>query len=90
MVGYSSNGGSGDGIGAHPDEPVCRHTTVPVSSHAAGTDPNARECSDGSPTSTALAKLTALKPRSALRRISPAATSGSGSQVNCNGMIRPG
>ena len=34
-VGNSSNGGSGEGSGAHDDAPVCRHTTVAVSSQAA-------------------------------------------------------
>ena len=34
-VGSSSKGGSGDGSGAHDEAPVCRQTTVPVSSQAA-------------------------------------------------------
>ena len=34
-MGSSSNGGSGEGSGAHDEAPVCRHTTVAVSSQAA-------------------------------------------------------
>ena len=34
-VGSSSKGGSGEGSGAQDEAPVCRHTTVPVSSQAA-------------------------------------------------------
>ncbi len=34
-MGSSSKGGSGEGSGAQPDAPVCRQTTVPVSSQAA-------------------------------------------------------
>src|SRR5690348_17070515 len=48
-VGNSSKGGSSLGIGAHDAEPVCRHTTVSVSSHAARSGSHAPDRNDGSP-----------------------------------------
>ena len=42
--GNSSKGGSGEGMGAQPDEPVCRQRTVPVSSQAARKGSHCREC----------------------------------------------
>lgn len=49
------------------------------------------ECNEGSPSLTGnSAKLTALKPRAAFRRISSAASAGSFSHGICNGMTRSG
>src|SRR5271166_5989872 len=90
-VGNSSNGGSGDGRGAHAEAPVWRHTTVAVSSHAAKKGSHAPEKMEGTPRRAGNSgKLTARKPRSALRRTSSAATATSTSQGSCNGMIRSG
>ena len=86
-----SNGVSGAGIGAHCEEPVCRQMTVagllacgqeriPVAGVQAGQPDWAG--SSG--------KLTALKPRSALRRSSSAASCGSASHGSCSGMMRSG
>ena len=61
-VGYSSKGGSDDGIGAHADEPVCKQTTVSVSAHAARNGSQWPECNDGrSSLDGNSAKLTALR-----------------------------
>src|SRR5687768_10592055 len=70
-VGNSSKGGSGDGIGAHAAEPVWRHTTVPVSAHAARNGSQAPLWTDAYPSCVGNSgKLTALKPRAAFVRIS--------------------
>ena len=90
-MGSSSNGGDGDGRGAHADEPVCRHTTVPVSSQAAKNGSQWRVKMAGRPSWAGNSgKLTALKPRRALARTSSAATATSASQGSCSGMIRSG
>ena len=79
-MGKSSKGGSGDGSGAHPDAPVWRQTTVEVSSHAAKNGSHSPEKIDGTPRRAGNSgKLTALKPRAALRRISSVATATSAS-----------
>src|SRR5579875_2045930 len=66
-VGNSSKGGSGDGSGAQPDEPVCRQTTVPVSSQAPRKGSQWPLWREGRFSLDGIsAKLTALKPRSAL------------------------
>ena len=44
-----SEGASGAVAGDVPDEPTCRHTTVPVSSQAAMSGSQYFECNDGSP-----------------------------------------
>ena len=74
-VGRSSKGGSGEGSGAQADEPVCRHTTVPVSC-AGGEEGVPVAAEDGGQPSWAgnSGKLTALKPRAALARTSAAAS----------------
>ena len=75
---YSSSGAPGERAAVHDDEPLCRHTTVSVSSHARRNGSQWSVCIDGSRRSTGFSgKLTALKPRSALRRTSAAAISGS-------------
>src|SRR4051794_27712790 len=91
MVGKNSKVGSGEGTGAHDAEPVCRHTTVSVSAQASQSGSQWRLCGDGSPIWAGNSgKLRARKPRSALARTRSAATSGSGNQVICSGMMRPG
>ncbi len=90
-MGKSSKGGSGDGSGAQPDAPVCRHTTVDVSSQAAKNGSQAPEKIDGVPRRAGNSgKLTALKPSAALRRTSSVATSTSASHGSCNAMMRSG
>ena len=44
-----SDGASGAVAGDVPDEPTCRHTTVPVSSHAAMSGSQWPVCNDGQP-----------------------------------------
>ena len=74
-VGNSSNGGSGEGSGAQDDAPVCRQTTVAVSSQAAKKGSHAPLKMEGSCNWAGNSgKLTALKPRAALARTSDAAT----------------
>src|SRR6185437_5546379 len=86
-VGNSSNGGSGEGSGAQADEPVCRHTTVPVSSQAAKKGSQCPLKMDGSWSWAGNSgKLTALKPRAALARTSSAATATSTSHGSCRGI----
>ena len=90
-MGNSSKGGSGDGSGAHAEAPVCRQTTVAVSSHAAKNGSQAPEKIDGSPRRAGNSgKLTALKPRAALRRTSAAATATSASHGSWRAMMRSG
>ncbi len=85
----SSSGAYGEREADQPDEAQCRHTTVPVSWHAARNGSQCPVCSDGRPRSTGCStKLTARKPRSALRRISAAAISGSDSHGSWSGMNR--
>src|SRR5271165_2383840 len=65
-VGNSSNGGSGDGSGAHPDAPTCRQTTVSVSAHAAKNGSHLPEKIDARPRRAGNSgKLIARKPRPA-------------------------
>ncbi len=90
-VGKSSKGGSGEGSGAHPEAPVWRQTTVAVSSHAAKNGSHSPEKIDGTPSRAGNSgKLTALKPRAALRLTSCAASATSASQGSCSGMMRSG
>jgi hypothetical protein len=70
---------------------VCRHTMVPVSSQQAKKESHTPLCRLGSPHwAGSSGKLTALKPRCALRRISAAASCGSASHGSCSGMMRSG
>ena len=90
-MGNNSNGGSGEGRGAHDEAPVWRHTTVAVSSQAAKKGSHLPLKMEGSPNWAGNSgKLTALKPRAALARTSVAATSTSANQGSCRGMIRSG
>ena len=86
-----SAGASDDVDGALDDEPTCRHTTVPVSSHAARSGSQYPVCNDGSPRrSGSSGNVIARNPRAAFARTSAAATSGSSSHGTWHGMIRPG
>src|ERR1700749_3460784 len=86
-----SNGVSGAGIGAHWADPVWRHTTVSVSWQAAKKGSHTPLCRLGIPHWAGNSgKLTALKPRAALRRSSSVASCGSASHGSCSGMMRSG
>src|SRR5580698_7941229 len=90
-VGSNSKGGAGDGRGAHDEAPVWRQTTVSVSSQAAKKGSHSPEKMEGKPRAEGNSgKLTALKPRSALRRTSLVATAMSANQGSWSGMIRSG
>src|SRR5947207_15807922 len=52
-AGKSSKGGTGEGMGAHDAEPVCRHTTLPVSAHASHSGSQCILCTDRRPISPA-------------------------------------
>jgi hypothetical protein len=66
-----------------PEEPTCRFTTVPVSSHAARKGSQCLLCMLGKPSPSGFSeKLTARTPRAALRRISSAASTGSARNGN--------
>src|SRR4051794_35993824 len=86
-----SGGASDDVVGEVPDEPTCRHNTVPVSAHAANSGSQYPEWIVGRPSlSGASENVTALKPRAALRWISAAAISGSRRYAIWFGMKRSG
>ena len=86
-----SRGDSGEVGGAICPDPVWTQTTVSVSSHARSSGSQWSVCTDGSPRLFMLSgNVIALKPRSALRRTSAAATSGSPSQTSCSGIMRSG
>src|SRR4051812_28854335 len=86
-----SGGASGAVDGDDDDDPTCRQTTVPVSSHACITGSQCPVCSDGRPSfSGASLNDTATNPRSALRRISSAASTGSNIHGSWHGMMRVG
>src|SRR4051812_1810683 len=87
----SSNGASFDALTVPEDDPIWRHTGVPVSWQAAKNGSQWVVWTDGYPSRSGFSEnVTALKPRSALRRISAAATAGSESQGSWQGMIRSG
>jgi hypothetical protein len=86
-----SEGAPVDVAGADDDDPACRQSTVPVSSHAAMNGSQWPVCNDGSPSrSGSSGKDTAVNPFAALARISAAPSSGLSSQGSWSGMIRPG
>src|SRR5690242_3426153 len=65
-----SGGASADVVGDVPEDPTCRHSTVPVSAHAAKSGSQWPEWIVGRPSlSGASENVTARKPRAALRRI---------------------
>src|SRR4051794_7031269 len=81
---YSSSGAPGERAAVHDDDPLWRQMTVSVSSHARRNGSQYVESIGASPRSTGFSgKLTALNPRSALRRTSAAATSGSFTHASC-------
>ncbi len=60
------NGASGDVAGIRDDEPMCMHTTVPVSSQAwkNGSQWRSLSCTDGSPSGCGFSEnVTAKQPR---------------------------
>src|SRR3954447_4648272 len=66
---YNSSGAPGERAAVHDDEPLWRHTTVSVSSHARRNGSQWVESIGGIPRSTGFSgKLTALNPRPALAR----------------------
>src|SRR5581483_4119117 len=87
----SSNGASVEALTVPDEEPMWRQTGVPVSSQAAKNGSQWVVWTDGYPSRSGFSEnVTALKPRSALRRISSAATTGSDSQGSWQGMMRSG
>ena len=73
------------------EEPVCRQTTVPVSSHAAKSGSQWPLKMEGNPSWAGNSgKLMARKPRSAFLCISPTAMSMSARKGSWSGMIRDG
>ena len=92
MVAPTPIGGPPGSLGMMcPDDATCRQTTVSVSSHARHTGSHQSLWMDGKPRLWGISgRVTATKPRSALRRISAAAKSGSLSQVMPMGMMRSG
>ena len=71
-------------------DPMCMHTTVPVSAQAAKNGSQYPEWMLGSPNQVGSSlNATARTPRSALRRISAAASSASQSGTRHRGISRP-
>src|SRR6478752_10461252 len=61
---YNSRGAPGERAAVHDDEPLCKHTTVSVSSHARRIGSQCLSIMAGRFKSTGFSgKLTALKPR---------------------------
>src|SRR3954466_1063407 len=88
----TAGGASADVDGIFEDDPMCMHTTVSVSSHAAknGSQKLFASWIDGSPRNGGISlKHTAWQPRAALRRTSSAASSASHSGMMMSGMRRP-
>src|SRR5262245_9300902 len=88
----TAGGASGDVDGIFDDEPMCMHTTVFVSSHAArnGSQKPSLSCTEGKPRNGGISEnVTAWQPFAALRRTSAAASCGSQSCTMTNGMSRP-
>src|SRR5689334_24766900 len=72
-------GASADVDGIFDDDPMCMHTTVLVSSHAArnGSHHPSLSCIDGKPRNAGISEnVTARHPRAALRRTSASARFG--------------
>ncbi len=86
------NGASGDVLGMRDEEPMCMHTTVSVSSHAAkrGSQWWLFECTDGNPSGCGFSeKVMAWLPLPAQRRTSAAASAGSHKGTIVSGTRRP-
>src|SRR4051812_10417525 len=89
-VALTAAGASGDAAGILDDEPMCMHTVVCVSSHAAKNGSHAPLWMLGNPRCVGISlKQTAWHPRAELRRISAAASSASHSGMICSGSKRP-
>ena len=89
-VSATAGGASGPVAGIFDDDPTCMLTTVPVSSHARKNGSHSPEWIEGSPRLGGISQnVTARTPRSALRRISSAASSASQSGTMINGTRRP-
>src|SRR5262245_893427 len=88
----TAGGASAEVDGIFDDEPMCMHTTVCVSSHAArnGSQKPFLSCTDGKPRNGGISEnVTAWQPFAALRRTSSAAFCGSHSCTMINGIRRP-
>ena len=91
-VELTMNGASGDVAGIRDDEPMCMHTTVPVSWQASknGSQWRPLSCTDGRPSGCGFSEnATAKQPWAALRRTSAAASFGSHSGIIPSGMSVP-
>ena len=86
------NGASGEVDGIFDDEPMCMHTTVPVSSHAwnSGSQNRPLSCTDGRPSGWGFSlKAMPRLPFAAVRRTSAAASSASHRARCVSGSSRP-
>src|SRR5665213_181960 len=86
------NGASGEVLGILDDEPMCMHTTVPVSSHASknGFQKSFLLWMEGRPNGCGFSgKVTAKLPLAAQRRTSSAARLASHSGIMLKGMSLP-
>src|SRR6476619_2032987 len=84
-------GASGEVDGIFDDDPMCMHTAVLVSSHAArnGSQKPSLSCTEGNPRNGGISEnVTAWQPFAALRRTSAAASTGSQSCTMMSGMRR--
>src|SRR5581483_465818 len=89
-VAVTATGASPDVAGIFDDDPMCMHTHVSVSSHAAKNGSQCPLWMLGSPRWGGISlKHTALPPRAAFRRTSAAASAGSHSGMSVSGMSRP-
>ena len=89
-VAATATGASPEVAGICDDEPMCMHTTVFVSWHAAKNGSHSPEWIDGSPSLGGISlKHTACTPRAALRRTSAAASCASHSGIDVSGIRRP-
>src|SRR5439155_24840817 len=85
-VADTATGASGDVAGMRDDDPMCMHTVVFVSAHAWKNGSQNPEWIDGRPRCGGISlNATARTPRSALRRISAAASSASHSGTMISG-----
>ena len=89
-VAATATGASAEVAGIFDDEPMCMHTTVPVSSQAAKNGSQYPPWMLGRPRCGGISlKHTARTPRAALRRTSAAAFSASQSGMMHSGSSRP-
>ena len=89
-VAATATGASAEVAGIFDDDPMCMHTTVPVSAHAAKNGSQSPVWMLGRPSTAGISlKHTARAPRDALRRTSAAASSASQSGMIGSGIRRP-